>query len=115
MNTVLVRRGFDHGNGQHVAACTVWCPGCDAAHAFNISSTTNIDVPIWQWDGNEEKPTFSPSYMVVWKGYEDGSAVTKVCHSFLRNGVWEFLTDCTHELAGQHVPMVPLPDWLVEE
>lgn len=34
------------------------------------------------------------------------------CHSFIRNGVWEFLQDCAHPLAGQHVPMVPLPDWL---
>jgi hypothetical protein len=34
------------------------------------------------------------------------------CHSFLKNGVWEFLGDCAHPLAGQNVPMMPLPDWL---
>ena len=32
------------------------------------------------------------------------------CHSFLRDGVWEFLPDSAHRLAGQHHPMVPLPD-----
>lgn len=32
----------------------------------------------------------------------------EVCHSFVRNGVIEFLSDCTHALKGQHVP---LPDW----
>lgn len=34
------------------------------------------------------------------------------CHSFLRAGVWDFLGDSAHDLAGQKVPMVPLPDWL---
>lgn len=31
------------------------------------------------------------------------------CHSFLRAGVWEFLGDSAHQLAGQNIPMVPLP------
>jgi len=34
------------------------------------------------------------------------------CHSYLRAGVWEFLADCTHTMAGQQVPMVDLPDWI---
>lgn len=35
------------------------------------------------------------------------------CHSFLRDGVWDFLGDCAHALAGQKVPMVPVPDWMM--
>lgn len=35
------------------------------------------------------------------------------CHSFIRNGMWEFLGDCAHKLASQTVPMVPVPDWLM--
>lgn len=35
------------------------------------------------------------------------------CHSFLREGVWDFLTDCSHELAGRKVPMVPIPDYWI--
>jgi hypothetical protein len=35
------------------------------------------------------------------------------CHSFLKAGVWEFLTDSAHKLAGQKVPMIPLPDWVL--
>lgn len=31
------------------------------------------------------------------------------CHSFLRAGRWEFLSDSAHHLAGQTVDMVPLP------
>jgi len=33
------------------------------------------------------------------------------CHSFLRAGRWEFLADSAHPLAGQTVPMEPVPDW----
>lgn len=35
------------------------------------------------------------------------------CHSFIREGQWQFLGDCEHKLAGQTVPMVPVPDWMV--
>ena len=31
------------------------------------------------------------------------------CHSFLRDGRWEFLNDSAHHLAGQTVDMVDLP------
>lgn len=33
------------------------------------------------------------------------------CHSFLRDGRWEFLSDSAHHLAGQTVDMVPGPDY----
>lgn len=36
------------------------------------------------------------------------------CHSFLTNGIWDFLSDCGHTLAGQKIPMVPIPDWFIE-
>ena len=32
------------------------------------------------------------------------------CHSYLRNGKWEFLENCAHDMAGQVVDMVPYPD-----
>ena len=31
-----------------------------------------------------------------------------ICHSFVKDGQIQFLSDCSHELAGQ---TVPLPDW----
>jgi hypothetical protein len=49
-----------------------------------------------------EAPTFSPSILVR---THDG----RICHSYLRDGVWEFLTDSTHHLAGTSVPCVPIP------
>ena len=32
------------------------------------------------------------------------------CHTFLRDGVWQYLDDCAHDMRGFH-PLVPLPDW----
>jgi hypothetical protein len=29
------------------------------------------------------------------------------CHLFIRDGALQFLSDCTHKLAGQTVDMVP--------
>lgn len=87
------------------------CPGC----ALNGSSglhllAVNTDKvsPAWTFDGNVEAPTVSPSILT-----RGGPGF--VCHSFLRGGVFEFLGDCTHELAGQHVPMPDLPDWFVKD
>lgn len=62
----------------------------------------------WSWDGNREQPTFSPSILQ----HESGSIPR--CHSYVQSGRWQFLSDCTHKLAGQTVDMVPLPDWLCQ-
>lgn len=60
--------------------------------------------PNWVWNGSLEKPTLEPSILTR---YDD-----KICHSFLRDGVFQFLGDCTHELAGQMVPIPELEDWM---
>ena len=50
----------------------------------------------------DEKPTFSPSIHL------DGQQEHHPrCHSFLQDGIWRFLGDCTHEMANQNVPMIP--------
>ena len=76
------------------------CPGCNDLHAVTLDG--------WDVDtGDLDRPTVSPSILV--RGGSEGIT----CHSFLRAGVWEFLPDSTHTLAGQSVPMVPLPEWFV--
>lgn len=93
----------------------LWCPACEDAHRITNG---------WSWNGNLERPTFQPSILVtgVQWGAEDSfykaghSSVARggktVCHSFLTDGVWDFLPDCTHDKAGLSVPMVPLPEWV---
>ena len=77
-----------------------WCPGCEEPHMPSIEGAAP-----WTWDGNRERPTLSPSILVT-----DGQG--NRCHSFLRDGKLEFLTDCTHKMAGQ---TVALPDWPYDE
>ena len=72
------------------------CPGCDEAHVFYL--------PRWTFDGNRESPTMTPSLLLRRPGH--------VCHLFLTSGRLQFLSDCTHELAGKTVDLPPIPDWL---
>lgn len=74
-----------------------WCPACDAAH--QIHGTLN------GWRINEQTNTVSPSVKTFWPngGY--------CCHHFIRNGKIEYLSDCTHDMAGQTVDVVDADDW----
>lgn len=78
-----------------------WCPGCDMAHRATLAG---MDGPAWEFNGDVEHPTLSPSVLTRWS---DGTP--QVCHCFMRDGSLEFLPDCTHSLAGQTVAMCPLP------
>lgn len=77
-----------------------WCPGCDAFYAVYTFGTGG---PIWQWDGNVDEPTISPSILVY------DTPVAPRCHSFVRRGQIEFLADSTHALAGKTVPLPDFP------
>lgn len=108
MNPVMVTRTVND-RGRRYANQYVWCPGCDDLHAFStrLEDTPADYQPIWGFDGNMEKPTFDPSLLVDY-----GNDTTRRCHSFLKQGMWEFLSDSTnHQLRGHHA-MVPLPDWM---
>jgi hypothetical protein len=100
-----------HGTEKPVwRTCWVWCPGCDHACAIPVAGEDGTLPPsgaYWDWNGDLERPTFDPSIL------QEQSNVLARCHSYIRNGQWQFLGDCSHELAGQTVDMVPLPDWLV--
>lgn len=88
-----------------------YCPGCHDVHII----ATNLYNPngrptTWQHDGNNDHPTFSPSILVT----RDGPVVHDRCHSFVRNGRIEFLSDCTHELANQTVDLPEFPSSWIE-
>lgn len=108
--TIVARLYDETGNGQSWRSLQFWCPGCDEAHAVNIPGADMGYRPTvcWDWDGDLEAPTLTPSLLV----HEAGENFPR-CHSWVRFGRWQFLEDCGHELAGQTVDMVPLPDWLL--
>jgi hypothetical protein len=73
------------------------CPGCDKMHTIRVNCADG-----WQWDGCVNHPTIQPSILVN-PGRENPN--TPVCHSYIRDGNIQFLSDCSHKLAGLTVPM----------
>lgn len=69
------------------------CPGCGFDH---------LVYRTWAFNGDYVRPTFSPSILVT---TPDPS---QRCHSYVRNGMIQFLADCHHDLRNQ---TVPLPAW----
>lgn len=98
-----------------------WCPGCKGVHVVGIT-TGQCD---WKFNGNYDAPTFAPSILVTGKDFTPhGRAVYDAwckagyitppppfesaptrCHSFVRNGMIQFLGDCTHALANTTVKL----------
>jgi hypothetical protein len=97
------------------------CPACRFVHGVRVTAPK---TELWQWNGNVEKPTFSPSLLMQretwtppvtpenlaeWRRQPwEQVKVPSVCHSFITDGRIQFLADCTHAMAGQ---TVDIPDW----
>lgn len=95
------------------------CPGCNQRHGIRVGEGPG---PRWSWNGDYGQPTFQPSVLVQGvqpltddehKRVMAGETIDPrplVCHSFVREGHIQFLDDCTHALAGQTVPLLPIGD-----
>jgi len=99
------------------------CPACGNNHAPVVSRPPGSVGPTWGWNGDVERPTFTPSLLVrgtvpltqaQLDAYDRGEGlptpIPRVCHSFIRDGRIEFLSDCTHALAGQTVDLPEIED-----
>lgn len=76
-----------------------YCQACKQVHGIKTGQGAG---PRWGWNGDHEKPTFTPSVLV-----NQGMANPEVplCHSFVTDGRIQYLSDCTHEMAGQAVEL----------
>ena len=74
---------------------TFYCPACKNYHWINDT---------WTLTGTEENPTINPSIRV--SGMVAGNP-NGICHFFVRNGYIEYLSDCTHDFAGNKIMMEP--------
>lgn len=72
-----------------------WCRGCGYMH--------HIDDRRWKFNHDMHKPTVSPS-LLLHPGRDHPR-----CHIFVKEGKIQYLADCTHELAGKTVTMIPPP------
>lgn len=83
------------------------CVGCNRDHYIQCGAP---DGPNWRWNGDAEKPTFTPSVLVTYDGAdagEDGAPPAR-CHSFVTDGMIRYLDDCTHGLAGTTIVLTDL-------
>lgn len=96
------------------------CPACKTTHHLN---TDPNNKPCWGFNGDFDRPTFTPSilersgHFVGNRSAQDciycndpeykdcESPTCYLCHSFVTDGNIQFLSDCSHELAGKTVPL----------
>jgi hypothetical protein len=110
MSKIIAERKVKHPNGVVVRVHYYWCPGCDALHGITIKPDVNPNNGAgWEFTGTKDNPTYSPSQLSLWEGTVDGKPHKRVCHTFIRNGKIEFLSDCTHAMKGKTVPLPALP------
>lgn len=124
---------------SHTYGFTFFCPGCNLYHSINTVEghgpcwgfNGNVDAPtftpsILTWWNEPADPEamdklYEEHFRCVKAGDKAGQEkvleqmkaapkVSKRCHSFVTDGVMQFLSDCTHELAGKTAPIAPLPD-----
>lgn len=71
-----------------------YCVGCKSAHPIYVEQANPRNGARWSFDGNIEAPTFLPSLNLP-----------GACHMWIKAGRLEYLSDCSHALAGQTVDM----------
>lgn len=107
-----------------VAGYSFYCPGCEETHFYQ--------TPRWSFNGDEEKPTFTPSLLIrsghYMEEYKEGdpcwctyntehpddhypSYTCYRCHISMTDGRIQFYNDCTHKLAGQVIDMLDWKDY----
>lgn len=81
----------------------IHCPACDEPHGPKVEPLGHPGS--WAWNGSLDRPTFTPSLLCRWEGLVKGKEIKRVCHLFITDGRIQFLSDCTHALAGQTVDL----------
>ncbi|MEI8289804.1 MAG: DUF6527 family protein [Verrucomicrobiota bacterium] len=78
--------------------------GCYALMLPVMIGGTRSGTPNWTWNGDVEKPTVKPSVLTRSHDF--------VCHSFINDGVMQFLSDTTggkhNGLGGTNKPLLEI-------
>lgn len=83
-----------------------YCPGCGKTHAVYTTQEKGYTHPIWGFNGDVNKPTFTPSVATLSTMKIAGKYMEIRCHSFIREGKIQYLSDCDHAFAGQTIDMI---------
>lgn len=111
-----LRKWVDPATGNE--GLNYWCQGCESLHGIRTKGPG-----AWGWNGDVEKPVFTPSVLTTTGRRVDPSYKPEpddppeCCHTFVgcngaEPGQVIFLGDCTHKLAGTVQPFPDLPEWL---
>ena len=132
-----LRHGIDGYGGKFLS---YYCQGCKERHDVYVERGSEHHGPVWGWDGDAENPTLTPSVLVTtghycaprdtppasgsygcWCTFYDEFPAIEgehkfkcgICHTFITDGQVQFLSDCTHEYAGQTLPLPDIPPYPV--
>jgi len=94
MAKIRVNENIHEGKKYHHTQYLYNCPGCGYEHAFGLRSEGGNH----EFNMDLNNPTVSPSLL-------QNFSPDKKCHSYIKNGKIEFLSDCWHKLAGQTVEL----------
>jgi hypothetical protein len=94
MAKIKINENYHNGTKYHHTQYLYWCPGCGYEHAFALKSEGghhdfNMDL---------NNPTVSPSLL-------QDFVPAQRCHSYIKNGMIQFLNDCHHPLRGQTIEL----------
>jgi hypothetical protein len=122
--TAIVKAKIVNDQDGRFYGVSILCPACAWPDGEPSSHTLETDwMPegaerthgarkdgFWSFDGNLHQPTFAPSLLCQSTRWDEASQqrVPHICHTFIRDGRIEFLSDCTHALAGQTVDLPEL-------
>lgn len=101
-----------------------WCPGCEEPHQYRVGGET--PDPKWTFNGNVDRPTFTPSLLCFTDYSDQDDADGKpirlpegqrrtLCHLFVTDGQIVYCGDNPHKLNGQTVPLPELPDYMQDD
>lgn len=94
MSKIRVNENIHEGKKYHHTQYMYMCPGCGYEHAFGLKSEGGHH----EFNMDLDNPTVSPSLL---QNFTPGS----LCHSYIKEGKIQFLSDCQHPLAGQTVEL----------
>jgi len=83
-----------NGNKYHHDQYEYMCKGCGYTHVFGLKSEGGHH----EFNMNLDRPTVSPSLV---QNFVPG----RMCHSFIKDGMIQYLSDCTHPLANQTIEL----------
>lgn len=103
-------KGITLTNSSGLKSFVFFCPGCGQNHSV-IYPVTNLVDDSWDFNGDHECPTISPSIKVNWQPEITGLP-PKLCHSYVKMGKIEFQDDCYHMLRNT---TVELPEYGLDD